>query len=64
MSLAFGEEIQDMKKTPSDFWKIQLRMWADQYACGLINKPGILGVVIGGSLARGQQCTSVRLHSN
>ncbi|MCX6971157.1 MAG: hypothetical protein NTV93_13535 [Verrucomicrobia bacterium] len=39
----------------SDTWRNQLRTWADRYARDFIKKPGILGVVIGGSLARGQE---------
>lgn len=39
----------------SELWRNQLRTWANQYAHGFINKPGVLGVVIGGSLARGQE---------
>jgi predicted nucleotidyltransferase len=39
----------------SDTWRNQLRTWADRHARDFIKKPGILGVVIGGSLARGQE---------
>ncbi len=36
-------------------WRIDLHSWANQYASELASKAGILGVVIGGSLARGQE---------
>jgi hypothetical protein len=36
-------------------WRVQLQNWANQYANELANKPGIVGVVIGGSIARGQE---------
>jgi len=39
----------------SENWKVQLQNWANQYAGELANKPGIHGVVIGGSIARGQE---------
>jgi len=39
----------------SDAWRIQLRAWANACAQKFSKKPDILGVVIGGSLARGQE---------
>jgi len=36
-------------------WKVQLQDWANQYANQLMSESGILGVVIGGSIARGQE---------
>jgi hypothetical protein len=36
-------------------WRVQLQNWANQYAHEFASKPGILGVVIGGSIARGQE---------
>jgi len=36
-------------------WRVQLQNWANQYAEELADKPGIFGVVIGGSIARGQE---------
>src|SRR5512135_2932289 len=36
-------------------WRSELRAWAAQYVDGLRNRDGILGAVIGGSLARGQE---------
>ena len=36
-------------------WRKELLDWSRQYAEALAQKPGILGVIIGGSLARGQE---------
>ncbi len=36
-------------------WRSELRGWAGQYVEGLRGRDGILGVVMGGSLARGQE---------
>jgi len=36
-------------------WRNELRAWANQCAVEFQNKEGVLGVVIGGSLARGQE---------
>jgi hypothetical protein len=36
-------------------WRNELRAWADQCAAEYQNKDGVLGVAIGGSLARGQE---------
>jgi predicted nucleotidyltransferase len=36
-------------------WRSELKSWAKQYAAELSKRDGILGVVIGGSLARGQE---------
>ncbi len=39
----------------SQNWRSELRAWANQYVEGLRGREGILGVAIGGSLARGQE---------
>lgn len=39
----------------SDAWRIQLRAWANKCAQKFSKRPDVLGVVIGGSLARGQE---------
>ena len=39
----------------NESWRIELHNWANQYAEELAGKSGMLGVVIGGSLARGQE---------
>lgn len=36
-------------------WRKELRTWANECASGFVNRNGILGVVMGGSLARGQE---------
>jgi len=36
-------------------WRTELQNWANQYTKELAEKSGVLGVVIGGSLARGQE---------
>lgn len=38
-----------------DTWRSDLRTWAEQTARSFVHKEGVLGVVIGGSLARGQE---------
>jgi len=39
----------------NESWRTELQNWANQYAKELAEKSGVLGVVIGGSLARGQE---------
>lgn len=36
-------------------WKIELRAWANQVAKEFANREGVLGVIMGGSIARGQE---------
>ena len=36
-------------------WRNELRAWANQCATGFMKRDGIVGVMIGGSLARGQE---------
>lgn len=42
-------------KMLSESWRTELHNWANQYTKELAEKSGVLGVVIGGSLARGQE---------
>jgi hypothetical protein len=39
----------------TETWRVELKQWAQQYATGMAAREGILGVVIGGSLARGKE---------
>jgi hypothetical protein len=36
-------------------WRNELRTWGNQYASALAKREGVLGVIMGGSLARGQE---------
>lgn len=36
-------------------WRTEIRQWAAETAAGFARRPGVLGVVLGGSLARGQE---------
>jgi hypothetical protein len=40
-----------MKQT----WRDELRTWAQDCAGAFAERPGVLGVIMGGSLARGQE---------
>jgi hypothetical protein len=36
-------------------WRYELRSWANRFAESLVKQDGVIGVIIGGSLARGQE---------